>query len=199
MDAILMYSNSLAEHIQHVRSVLKRLIQYQLYAKAEKCEFHQLSTSFLGYIISQEGVAVDENKVSAVLEWPQPHTVKEPQRFLEFTNFYRRIFKGFSTVTAPLTAMSKRRSSRLHWSHEALKAFWDLKTRFTSAPILHHPDPNLPFIVEVDVSNTGIGAILYQRHGSPARMFPCPFFSRKLSSAERNYDVGNRELLAISI
>ncbi len=79
IDDILIYSNSLEEHTQHVRSVLERLIQYQLYAKAEKCEFDHTSTSFLGYIISHEGVATDESKVRAVLKWPQPRTVKELQ------------------------------------------------------------------------------------------------------------------------
>ncbi len=151
------------------------------------------STSFLGYIISQEGVAMDENKVRAVLEWPQPHTVKELQRFLGFANFYRWFIRNFSAVAAPLTAMTKRSTS---WNPEALLAFQELKTRFTSAPILH-PDPRTPFIVEVDASSTGIGAVLSQRQGTPAKMFPCAFYSRKLSSAERNYDVGNRELLAM--
>ncbi len=79
IDDILIYSNSLEEHTQHVRSVLERLIQYQLYAKGEKCEFDCTSTSFLGYIISHEGVAMDESKVKAVLNWPQPCTVKELQ------------------------------------------------------------------------------------------------------------------------
>lgn len=69
------------------------------------------------------------------------------------------------------------KSSCLTWSHEALQTFQDLKERFTSAPILRHPDPELPFIVEVDASSTGIGAILSQRHRNPAKMFPCAFFS----------------------
>ncbi|KAI2645116.1 Transposon Tf2-9 polyprotein [Labeo rohita] len=155
----------------------------QLYAKAEKCEFHQTSISFLGYIICQEGVAMDE--------------IKELQRFLGFANFYRRFIRNFSTVATPLTPMTKRSTSRLSWTSEAIQAFQNLKERFTSAPILHHPDPSIPFIVEVDTSSTGIGAILSQRQGEPAKMFPCAFYSRKLSSAERNYDVGNRELLAM--
>ncbi len=79
IDDILIYSNSLEEHTQHVRSVLECLIQYQLYAKAEKCKFDRTSTSFLGYIISHEGVAMDESKFRAVLKWPQPRTVKELQ------------------------------------------------------------------------------------------------------------------------
>ncbi|KAI2645676.1 Transposon Tf2-6 polyprotein [Labeo rohita] len=174
IDDILIFSNSMPEHIQHVRSVLKRLIQYQLYAKLEKCEFHQTSTTFLGYIISQEGVAMDDGKVEAVLRWPQPKTLKELQRFLGFANFYRRFIRGFSTVAAPLTAMTKH----------------------PNQPFIVEVDP---FIVEVDASNTGVGAVLSQRQGNPAKMHPCAFFSRKLTPAERNYDVGNRELLAMKL
>ncbi len=165
IDDILIYSNTIKEHIQHVRAVLKRLTQHQLYAKLEKCEFHQTSTSFLGYIISQDGVAMDERKVKAVLDWPQPKTVKEIQRFLGFANFYRRFIRSFSTIAAPLTTMTKRNTSKLQWSQEALRAFQELKTHFTSAPILKHPDPDCQFIVEVDASNSGVGAILSQRHG----------------------------------
>ncbi|KAI2653667.1 Transposon Tf2-9 polyprotein [Labeo rohita] len=185
IDDILIFSNTLSEHVQHVRSVLKRLIQYQLYAKLEKCEFHRTSTSFLGYVISQEGVVMEEKK--------------ELQRFLGFANFYRRFIRNFSSVAAPLTAMTKRQTTRLTWSPEAFRAFDELRERFTSAPILRHPDPNKPFIVEVDASNTGVGAILSQRHGDPAKIYPCAYFSRKLSPAERNYDVGNRELLAMKL
>lgn len=86
IDDILNYSDTLEEHIQHVRAVLRRLIQHKLYAKAEKCKFHKTSTAFLGYIISPEGVAMDESKVRAVLDWPQPATLKELQSFLGFAD-----------------------------------------------------------------------------------------------------------------
>ncbi|KAG1926787.1 retrotransposable element [Pimephales promelas] len=199
IDDILIYSDSLEEHVQHVRSVLQRLIQFHLYAKMEKCEFHQTSVSFLGYVISQDGVAMDEKKVRGVIDWPVPRTVKELQRFLGFANFYRRFIRNFSLIAAPLTALTKRHSSRISWNPEAQHAFQELKSRFTTAPILRHPDPECQFIVEVDASNTGVGAILSQRQGEPAKMYPCAFFSRKLSPAERNYDVGNRELLAMKL
>lgn len=197
IDDILIYSDTLEEHVQHVRAVLQRLIEHQLYAKAEKCEFHTTSTTFLGYVISPEGVAMDESKVNAVLKWSVPRTLKELQRFLGFANFYRRFIRNFSSVVSPLTSMVKKGTHRLHWAETALQAFQELKRRFVTAPILHHPDPSLQFLVEVDASNTGIGAILSQRQSSTAKLHPCAFYSRKLNAAERNYDVGDRELLAM--
>ncbi|KAI2662338.1 Transposon Tf2-6 polyprotein [Labeo rohita] len=95
--------------------------------------------------------------------------------------------------------MTKRGASRLTWSQPAIQAFDELRRRFTTAPILHHPDPDKPFVVEVNTSSTGVGAVLSQRQGEPVKMFPCAFFSHKLSPAEKNYDVGNRELLAIKL
>uniref|UniRef100_A0A8C1MA50 Gypsy retrotransposon integrase-like protein 1 n=2 Tax=Cyprinus carpio TaxID=7962 RepID=A0A8C1MA50_CYPCA len=197
IDDILIYSNTLQDHIQHVRTVLQRLIEHQLYAKAEKCEFHTTSTTFLGYVISPGGVAMDDSKVSAVLKWPEPQTLKELQRFLGFANFYRRFIRNFSTVVSPLTSMIKKGTHRLTWSEAPRQAFKELKERFVTAPILHHPDPSLPFLVEVDASNTGIGAVLSQRPGPQEKLHPCAFYSRKLNPAERNYDVGDRELLAM--
>ncbi|KAI2646964.1 Transposon Tf2-9 polyprotein [Labeo rohita] len=160
---------------------------------------HPSRISFLGYIISPEGVAMDERKVEAVLRWPRPSTLRELQRFLGFANFYRRFIRNFSTVAAPLTAMIKKGTTRLTWSPAALQAFGNLRQRFSTAPILHHPDPDQPFVVEVDASSTGVGAVLSQRHGEPPKLFPCAYFSHKLSPAECNYDVGNRELLTIKL
>ncbi|KAL0198990.1 hypothetical protein M9458_007530, partial [Cirrhinus mrigala] len=199
IDDILIFSNSFAEHVQHVRAVLQRLIQHKLYAKEEKCQFHQQSIAFLGYIISPEGVAMDDSKVNAVRDWPRPKTLKELQRFLGFSNFYRRFIRNFSTVAAPLTSMVKRGKVRLTWSPDAVQALHELRQRFTTAPILRHPDPQLPFLVEVDASSKGVGAVLSQRQGQPPKTSPCAFFSHKLSPAKRNYDVGNRELLAIKL
>ncbi|KAI2664083.1 Transposon Tf2-6 polyprotein [Labeo rohita] len=192
IDDILVYSKSAEEHVHHVRTVLTRLLKNQLYVKAEKCEFHVPQTSFLGYHISHQGVKMDTAKVQAVTEWPQPSTVKELQRFLGFANFYRRFIRDYSMVAAPLTSLLKGKPSKLTWTKLASQAFAALKERFTSAPILKHPDPNLPFIVEVDASDCGIGAVLSQRHGHPSKLYPCAFFSRKLTAAECNYDAAKR-------
>ncbi|KAI2644998.1 Transposon Tf2-9 polyprotein [Labeo rohita] len=96
---------------------------------------------------------MDERKVNAVLNWPRPTTLKELQRFLGFSNFYRRFVRHLSSVAAPLTSMVKRGTSRLTCSQSAIQAFDDLRQRFSKAPILHHPDPNRLFVVEVDASS----------------------------------------------
>jgi len=85
------------------------------------------------------------------------------------------------------------------WNTEAEKAFQRLKTLFTTAPILTVPDPQRQFIVEMDASNEGVGAVLSQRSAQDNKLHPCAFLSRKLTDAERNYDVGNKELLAVKI
>ncbi len=199
IDDVLVYSRSMAEHRHHVAEVLKRLRENHLFLKAEKCSFHQTSMQFLGYNIDQDGIQMDKGKVTAIKNWPTPTTLKELQRFLGFSNFYRRFICEYSTIASPLTNLLKNKPKSLSWTPSATEAFQKLKDAFTSAPILIHPDPSKPFIVEVDASTTGVGAVLSQQQGTPTRLHPCAFFSCKLSPAEMNYDIGNRELLAIKL
>uniref|UniRef100_A0A8C1X240 Gypsy retrotransposon integrase-like protein 1 n=1 Tax=Cyprinus carpio TaxID=7962 RepID=A0A8C1X240_CYPCA len=199
IDDILIYSTSQEEHIQHVIFVLRKLREHHLYLKLEKCEFHTPSVQFLGYIIGPRGVKMDQGKVEAITHWPQPGSIKELQRFLGFANFYRRFIKNYSLLSSPLTSLLRNRPKSLSWNPMATEAFHQLKQAFKTAPILAHPDPNRQFIVEVDASSTGVGAVLSQRQGDPPRLHPCAFFSKKLSPAEQNYDIGNRELLAIKL
>ncbi len=142
---------------------------------------------------------MDKGKVEAITSWPLPSSIKELQRFLGFSNFYRRFISNYSTITSPLTDLLKGKTKSLAWNPNATEAFNKLKHAFTSAPLLVHPSPKLPFVVEVDASTTGVGAVLSQQQGTPPKLHPCAFFSRKLSPAERNYDIGNRELLAIKL
>ncbi|KAK3548421.1 hypothetical protein QTP70_012842 [Hemibagrus guttatus] len=142
---------------------------------------------------------MDEGKVTAIRDWPTPTTVKELQRFLGFANFYRWFIQNYSSITHPLTSLLQNKPKSLAWSPAAEKAFNLLKKAFTTTPLLVHPNPNKPFIVEVDASTTEVGAVLSQQQGNPSRLHPCAFFSRKLNLAERNYDIGNRELLAVKL
>ncbi len=199
IDDVLIYSRNLAKHRHHVTQVLQQLRVHPLYLKLEKCEFHRSTVQFLGYNISPEGIQMGQGKVKAILEWPLPQSVKEIQRFLGFSNFYRHFIHGFSRLTAPLTSTLRGNSKSLSWSPEAHEAFQRLKDAFSTAPILCHPDPLIPFVVEVDTLITDVGAVLTQYHGEPPRLHPCAFFSRKLTPAEQNYDIGNRELLAIKL
>ena len=137
----------------HVRQVLHRLLENQLFVKAEKCEFHTTETSFLGYILNTGNIQMDPAKTSAVTDWPSPSTRKELQRFLGFANFYRRFIRNYSAGAAPLTALTSQ-NVPFRWSAAAERAFCDLKSRFTSAPILIFPDPSRQFIVEVDLPRT---------------------------------------------
>ena len=141
LDDILIFSKSVEEHRIHVRQVLQRLLENRLYVKAEKCEFHVPSISFLGYIISQGQIEMDPAKVSAVAEWPSPPTWKRLQPFLGFANFYRQFIRGYSQVAAPLTVLTSTKSAYV-WTSKAETAFLDLKKRFVSAPILVQPDPS---------------------------------------------------------
>ncbi|KAL0187931.1 hypothetical protein M9458_015030 [Cirrhinus mrigala] len=198
LDDILIFSSPLQEHVQHVRRVLQRLLENGLFVKAEKCVFHAQSVLFLGYIISSEGVRMDPDKVKAVVDWPTPDSRKALQRFLGFANFYRRFIRNFSQLASPLTALTSAKTT-FRWSSAADSAFANLKSRFVSAPILVAPDPTRQFVVEVDASEVGVGAFLSQRSASDDRMHPCAFFSRCLSPTERNYNIGNRELLAVRL
>ncbi|KAI2647543.1 Transposon Tf2-9 polyprotein [Labeo rohita] len=195
LDDILIFSSSLQEHVQHVRRVLQRLLENGLFVKAEKCVFHAQSVPFLGYILSAEGVRVDPEKVKAVVDWPTPDSRKALQRFLGFANFYRRFVRNFSQLASPLTALTSPRTT-FRWSDAASAK---LKSRFVSAPILVTPDPSRQFVVEVDASEVGVGAVLSQRSATDDKMHPCAFYSHRLSPAESNYDIGNRELLAVKL
>jgi len=197
LDDILVCSRNNEEHVQHVRQVLQRLLENKLFVKAEKCEFHVNSVSFLGYIIESGQVRPDPEKIKPVIEWPKPTTVKQLQQFLGFANFYRRFIRDYNRVAAPLTKLTS--SAALSWTPEADVAFAELKRRFTSAPVLIHPDTTRQFVVEVDASSSGVGAVLSQRSSTDQKLHPCAFFSRRLTPAEQNYDVGNRELLAVKL
>ncbi len=146
--------------------------------------FHSRSVTFLGSVESAEGISIDPDKVRAVIEWPVPDSRIALQRFLGFANFYRRFIRSFSQVAAPLTALTSIRS-HFTWSEVAQNAFDHLKRLFSSAPILITPDTTRQFIVEVDASDVGVGAILSQRSSRDDKVHPCAFFSLSHVSSAR--------------
>uniref|UniRef100_A0A3P8NIY2 Gypsy retrotransposon integrase-like protein 1 n=2 Tax=Astatotilapia calliptera TaxID=8154 RepID=A0A3P8NIY2_ASTCA len=151
-----------------------------------------------GFFFVGGQLKTDPAKVKAVTEWPVPTSRKLLQRFLGFANFYRRFVRNYSQVVAPLTRLTSTKHP-FTWPTEADRAFNKLKQLFTTAPVLIQPDTSKPFIVEVDASDVGVGAVLSQHTGPSAKLQPCSFFSRRLSPAERNYDIGDLELLAVKL
>ena len=148
IEDILIFSQNQAEHVQNFRQVLQRLLENRLLVKAEKCEFHASTVTFLGHIITQGQVKMDPEKVRAVFNWPMPDNRKQLQRFLGFVHFYRRFIRNYIRIAAPLTALTSPVKLFL-WTSEAEGAFAELKKRFISAPILTQPDSSCQFVVEV--------------------------------------------------
>lgn len=197
LDDILIYSKTKNEHIEHVLKVLAKMKEARLLLEPEKCEFHKEELTFLGFIVGRNGVKMDPAKVEAVLDWPTPGTVKEVQGFLGFANFYRRFIKDYSKEAEPLTRLT-RKEQRFVWDNEAKQAFEKLKKCFTTAPVLKTFDPKRKIILETDASDFAIGACIGQPDDE-GKLRPIAYYSRKLQPAEINYDVHDKELLAIIV
>jgi hypothetical protein len=166
-----------------------------LMLKASKCEFHMTKTEYLGYIISPNGISMDPEKIKTVKEWKEPTNVKGIQSFLGFANFYRRFVHDFSKITTPLTKLT-RKETPFKWTEDAQNAFDKLKQALISQPILQHFDPNRPITLETDASDHAIGVVCSQPDNLGI-LHPLGYFSRKLKDAERNYNIHDKELLAI--
>ncbi|QRV96805.1 Retrotransposable element Tf2 protein [Ceratobasidium sp. AG-Ba] len=195
MDDILIFSEKEEEHAEHVREVLRILRENNLYAKLAECEFFVKKVIFLGLVITPEGISMEEEKIKAITEWNAPRKIKEVQAFLGFVNFYRRIIAEFSKIARPLHDLTKK-ETKFEWSQECQQAFEEIKKRVCENPVLIHPDPEKPFILETDASGVAIGAILSQR-GEDGYLHPIAYLSKSYNDAQRNYDTANKELLAI--
>ena len=138
---------------------------------------------------------MDPEKIQSVVKWPVPKNVKEVQSFLGFMNFYKKFTKKYSKIAAPLTELTKK-DQKFKWSTKAQKAFDKLKKRFTSQPILMSFDPEKPIMLEMDASDKAIGACISQPDDM-GRLRPVAFYSQKFLNAKINYEIHDKELLAI--
>ena len=195
MDDILIFSNNIDEHRKRTRRVVQRMKDQDLFLKGEKCEFEVTQIEFLGSIIRPGEIAMDPIKVKAITDWEPPRTVKQVQAFLGFGNFYRRFIRDYSTLAKPLTELTKK-AAKFEWSEQCEQAFQILKTKFTEEPILRMPDLSAPFQVECDASKVATGGVLRQQ-GPNGIWHPCAYLSQSFTEAERNYQIYDRELLAV--
>ncbi|SPC61973.1 related to pol protein [Ustilago sp. UG-2017b] len=197
LDDFLIFSDTEEAHVKHVTEVLTRLRSNRLFAKLSKCEFHTKTVEFLGYIIKPTGIEMDPGKVCTVKEWPMPESIHDIQRFLGFANFYWRFIAHFARIAKPLTSLVKptEHFKKFKLPEEAQQAFHQLIQAFTSAGVLQHFDYHLPTRVETDASDFAIAGVLKQEHEQ--RWHPVAYYSRKMSSAEKNYEIHDKELLAV--
>lgn len=206
----------MTEHEERLLKVLDRLEEVGLKVSLDKCQFCQTKVKYVGHIVSAEGVATDPEKVKAVSTWPQPTDLKSLRSFLGFCGYYRRFIANYAAIVQPLTELTKgyaptqqgrkldKEKSKTYlesepfgdrWNQSCTEAFRRIIQCLTTAPVLAFADPNKPYILHVDASLKGLGAVFYQEHSSGLQ--PVAFASRKLSNSEQNYPVHQLEFLAL--
>ena len=194
LDDILIFSNSIEEHWEHMKIALERLREAKLYGRIHKCEFLKSRVDYLGFEVSEEGIHASPEKVKAIVEWPKPQTVHDVRSFLGLASYYRKFIHGFSQIAGPLTELTKSKV-KWHWDKEQEQSFLAMKIALVTAPVLRLPDFDHQFVVTTDASDVAIGAILQQDTGMGLQ--PIAYASRKLQQAEVRYSAYERELLGI--
>jgi len=203
LDDILIYSDSEEEHMEHVKWVMKSLLEVGLYLKPEKCDFHKETVRYFGMIISTKGISMDEDKVETVRNWSREKMTKngrlnnlfEVQHFLGFCNYYPRFISKYSEKAEPLTRLTKK-DEPFVWEAEQQLAFEMMVSTFTTAPVLWHFDQDRELIIETDTSDYVLAGVLSQ-HEDDRVLHPVANCCKKYSPAEFHSDIYNKELMAI--
>jgi len=191
----LIYSENEEQHIEHVNQSLEALTKAELQVKPQKCEFHTNNVKYLGFIITTEGLRMDPAKITTIIEWPIPKKLHDVSSFLRFGSFYRPFIRDYSHLARPLTQLTKKGTPCV-WSDLCQAAFERLKEAFTTAPILIHFDFGAQIVVKTDASDIASAGILSQP-GPDGLLHSIAFFSKKHTRAECNYDIYDKELMAV--
>ena len=194
LDDILVFSKTRPEHIAHLREVLTRLRSKKLWVKLSKCQFGKEQVSFLGHVIGQGGLATQPEKVTDINRWPTPRNAGDVRSFLGLSGFYRRFVPNYSRIALPMTMLTQKQT-KFVWDKQQNDAFEGLKAAISKAPVLIIPDPTKPYVVSCDACNFAAGAVLQQDHGKGLQ--PVAFMSKKFKGPELNYDVREKEFLAL--
>ena len=193
IDNIIIHTQTLEEHRCITKEVLEILRTHKLYIKPEKCEIEKEKIEYLGVVVSEGKVEMDPVKTEALTNWPTPKKLKELQSFLGFCNFYRRFIKDYSKITKPLNQLTGKEEWK--WGTEQQTAFDTLQSVITEWPVLVIPVDDEPYQVEADSSDFTLGAVLSQRQNN--KWHPVTYLSKSLTEAKQNYEIYNKELLAI--
>ena len=194
LDDIVIFGRSEDELIARMDEVFTRLGRAGLKLKPRKCKFFARETEYLGHVVSEAGVAVSPDKITAITEWPVPTSVTEVRSFLGTASYYRRFVQDFATVASPLHRLTDH-GAQWSWEAQHQEAFDQLKRALATTPVLKYPVRDAPYVLDTDASLTGIGAVLSQIVDGQEMVLG--YASRTLTKAEQNYCVTRRELLAV--
>lgn len=209
IDDILIFSQTFDQQINRIESVFKRLRDNGLKLKPSKCEFLKTSVTYLGHIISKDGIETDPQKIEVVQKWKKPTNVTQLRRFIGFAGYYRRFVENFSKIAHPLYSLleghgtndTKQRKKKAKkktpwtWGIDQDAAFQTLIDKLVSAPVLAYADYTKPFVVHTDASSAGLGAVLYQVQDGVKKVIA--YASRGLRPPERRYPAHKLEFLAL--
>jgi len=195
IDDVMIAMKTEEGHDEIVEEVLRRLEENDLFVKLEKCVWKVREVEFLGVIIGEDRVRMEKEKVQGVVEWLVPKSMKDVQKFLGLANYYRQFVKDFAKIAKPLHKMT-RKEMKWNWGERQQKAFEELKERFMTEPVLVTPDLDKEMRVEVDASDFAIGGVLLMKC-EDERWRPVAYISKLLNEAERNYEIHDKEMLAI--
>eukprot|EP00731_Ephydatia_muelleri_P001915 Em0001g1915a len=194
-DDIIVIGSTFSEHLKHLAAVLTHLRQSGLKLNPTKCKLCQQQVTFLGHIVSTQGISTDPEKVEVIAKWPTPQSKRDVQQFLGLANYYRRFIKDFGVIAKPLNRLTEKNTT-FEWSTTCQRAFENLRNCLVEPPVLAYPNYTRDFLLDTDASNCGIGAVLSQVDDSGAERVIC-YASRSLSRQEQRYCVTRRELLAV--
>ena len=193
IDDIVIYSDDWNTHIDRIRSLFERLKEAGLVVNLNKCEWAQAKVIYLGHEIGYGKVAPKDSNVSAILNFSVPTSRREVRRFLGMSGYYRRFIKNYSDLTCPLTNLLK--NTKFHWEKECDEAMNKVKGILTNFPILRTPDYSKPFVLAVDASDLGVGAVLLQEYEGIEH--PISYFSKKLNECQKRYSTIEKEALSL--
>ena len=194
LDDIIVFGKSFLMALYHLALVFLRFRKANLKMKVKKCQLFQREVTFLGHIVSREGVKCDPEKIEAIVNWEHPQNLKDVRSFVGFASYYRRFVPHFSTLAEPLTSMSGK-DELFEWTNSRELAFRSIKECLTTAPVLAYPRVTDQFILDTDASNVGIGAVLSQVQDGEERVIG--YFSKTLAKPQRSYCTTYKELLAV--
>ena len=202
LDDILVFSRSLEEQTERLRTIFERIRSAGLKLSPEKCDFFKKEVSYLGYTITSQGTKTDEKKISKIKNWPIPKSAEDLRSWIGLCGYYRHFIRNYAQMVAPLEKLckiiwnkKKKKATDIEWSAECQESFDKLKEALTKAPVLTYPTKEGKFILDTDASHDCMGSVLSQVQEGQERVIA--YGSKKFSQSQRQYCITRKELLAV--